>query len=115
MDFWYRGCGWCMYAMPQVKQLSEDFKDKPVVVLGMNTDRQETDARLVIDTFGLKYPTIKAQDVPKKYSVQGFPTMIIIDQQGIVRDVHVGYSPTLREDVSKKINELLAKPIKPAA
>src|SRR5439155_14948943 len=20
MDFWYRGCGWCMYAMPQVRK-----------------------------------------------------------------------------------------------
>jgi thiol-disulfide isomerase/thioredoxin len=115
MDFWYRGCGWCMYAMPQVKQLAEDFSGKPVVVLGMNTDREEKDARLVIDTMGLKYPTIHAQEIPKKYGVQGFPTLIIIDAEGVVRDVHVGYSPTLRDDLAKKIKGLLEKPAKPAA
>ena len=56
MDFWYRGCGWCMYAMPQVKQLAEDYKDKPVVVLGMNTDRNEEDARFVVKELGLDVP-----------------------------------------------------------
>jgi len=43
-----------------------------------------------------------------EFGVQGFPTLVIIDAQGTVRDVHVGYSPTLREDVGKVIRELLA-------
>ncbi len=25
LDFWYRGCGWCIRAMPQIKQLASDF------------------------------------------------------------------------------------------
>jgi thiol-disulfide isomerase/thioredoxin len=108
MDFWYRGCGWCMYAMPQVIKLSEEYKDKGVVVLGMNTDRDEKDARVVIDAMGMKYATIKATGIPQKYGVQGFPTLIIIDREGVVRDVHVGYSPKLREEVGKKLDELVA-------
>ena len=112
MDFWYRGCGWCMYAMPQVKQLAADYKDKPVAVLGMNTDKDEKDARVVIDTFGLTYPTMKAEGIPENYKVDGFPTLIIVDQEGVVRDVHVGYSPDLREEVSKKINELLNQTVR---
>ena len=40
--------------------------------------------------------------------VQGFPTLIIIDGEGKVRDVHVGYSPTLRADVAKVIEGLLS-------
>ena len=112
MDFWYRGCGWCIYAMPQVLQLAKDYAGKPVVVLGMNTDQKESDARFVIDALGLKYPTIKAEQIPQKYGVQAFPTLIIVDQEGIVRDIHRGYSPTLREDVAKKIDELLKEPAK---
>src|SRR5205814_8026697 len=92
MDFWYRGCGWCMYAMPQVKQLAADFKDKPVAILGMNTDDEVKDAQFVIDAMGLTYPTIKAKGIPEKYQVQGFPTLIIVDKDGVVRDAHVGYS-----------------------
>jgi thiol-disulfide isomerase/thioredoxin len=108
MDFWYRGCGWCMYAMPQVIKLSDDYRDKGVVVLGMNTDREEKDARFVIDAMGMKYATIKATGIPDKYGIQGFPTLLVIDQQGILRDIHVGYSPNLREEVSKTLDELLA-------
>jgi thiol-disulfide isomerase/thioredoxin len=110
MDFWYRGCGWCMRAMPQVKQLAAEFKGQPVVVLGMNTDRDEADAKFVVDKMKLDYATLKIdRNLPEKYGVQGFPTMIIIDQQGKVHDMHVGYSPTLQREVGEIVRQLLAK------
>lgn len=41
----------------------------------------------------------------------GFPTLVVIDQEGVVRDVHVGYSPTLKEEVVQSVERLLkAKP-----
>ena len=107
LDFWYRGCGWCIKAMPQMNALADQFAGRPVAVLGMNTDSNEDDAKFVIDAMGLKYGTLRAKGVPEKYGVQGFPTLIIIDGEGKVRDVHVGYSPTLRTDVAKVIEGLL--------
>jgi thiol-disulfide isomerase/thioredoxin len=107
LDFWYRGCGWCIKAMPQINALAEQFQGRPVAVLGMNTDRKEDDARLVVDVMNLKYQTLRAEGIPDKYHVQGFPTLIIIDPEGKVRDVHVGYSPTLRADVAKVIEGLM--------
>ncbi len=109
MDFWYRGCGWCMYAMPQIKQLAQDYKDKNVIVLGMNTDRDIADAKLVVSEFDLTYPQIRAEQIPGLFGVQGFPTTIVIDQNGIVRGIHVGYSPALHDDVAKQIEELLKR------
>jgi thiol-disulfide isomerase/thioredoxin len=109
MDFWYRGCGWCMYAMPQVKQLAADYKDKPVVVLGMNTDQDESDANFVVKELGLDYPQLKAEGIPEKFGVQGFPTLIVIDQTGVVRLVHSGYAHDLRDRIGKEIDGLLAK------
>jgi thiol-disulfide isomerase/thioredoxin len=107
MDFWYRGCGWCIKAMPQIKEVVEHYRDKPVVVLGMNTDRDEKDARFVVDKLGLNYATLKATGLPEKFAVQGFPTLVIVDQHGIVRKRHVGYSPTLRKDLIEDIDLLL--------
>lgn len=109
LDFWYRGCGWCVKAMPQMNGLAEDFQGKPVAIFGMNTDEKEEDARFVIEKMGLKYPTLKAIGLPEKFGVRGFPTLIVIDQQGKVHDLHVGYTPTLREDVGRQIQALLEK------
>ncbi len=107
LDFWYRGCGWCIKAMPQMNALAEQFEGRPVAVLGMNTDANEADAKFVIDAMGLKYATLRAKGIPEKYGVQGFPTLILIDPEGKVRDVHVGYSPTLHAVVAKAIEGLL--------
>lgn len=112
LDFWYRGCGWCIRAMPQMKELADDFKGQPVAVLGMNTDRDEKDAKFVVDEMALNYPVLKAQGVPEKYHVRGFPTLVIIDQEGKVADVHVGYSATLRQEVGKTVKGLLEAPRK---
>ena len=84
--------------MPQIKQLADDFKDEPVAILGMNSDENVADAQTVIDVFKLPlYPTLKnavdgntTQAASRiQYSIQGFPTLVLIDQQGIVRHFHV--------------------------
>ena len=108
LDFWYRGCGWCIRAMPQIKEVAEHFRGRPVAVLGMNTDRVEEDARFVMKKLALNYPTLKAIGLPEKYGVHGFPTLLVIDQRGMIREFHVGYSPTLREHLIKTIDGLLA-------
>jgi len=107
LDFWYRGCGWCMRAMPQVRRIASHYRGRPVAVFGMNNDRKEEDARFVVKEMELDYPVLRSQDLPGKYGVQGFPTLIIIDQQGKVADVHVGYSRQLFEEVTAAVDRLL--------
>jgi thiol-disulfide isomerase/thioredoxin len=107
LDFWFRNCEPCIKAMPQVKEIAQQFRDKPVAVLGMNIDKEEKDARFVADELKLNYPTLKAGDLPEKYDVHGFPTLVIIDQQGVVRGRHEGYSTNLVKDVSQAVNHLL--------
>jgi thiol-disulfide isomerase/thioredoxin len=110
LDFWYRGCGWCIRAMPQLKEVADHYHDNQVVVLGMNTDDEVDDAKFVVEKMSLNYTNLKAVGLPEKFKVHGFPTMIIIDQEGKICDVHVGWSPTLKQDLIEKIDRILAKP-----
>lgn len=107
LDFWYRGCGWCIKAMPEMNAMAERFEGRPVAVLGMNTDAKEEDARFVAEAMGLKYRTLRAQGIPEKYDIKGFPTVILIGPDGFVRDVRAGYSPTLGADLTKAIEGML--------
>ena len=77
-------------------------------MFGMNTDREEADARFVIEKLALNYPNLKAEGLAEKYGVRGFPTLVVIDQVGVVRDFHVGYSPMLAENVIATVDKLLA-------
>lgn len=114
LDFWYRACGWCVRAMPQVKQLTEEFAGKPVAILGINNDQNVDDARLIVDKFQLNYPTLKNGEgrsgISAKYKINGWPTLVVIDKKGVVRHIHFGYSATLRKEIGDKVRELLAEP-----
>jgi protein-disulfide isomerase-like protein with CxxC motif len=57
----------------------------------------------------ISYPTLKAAELSERYGVQGFPTLLIIDQEGVVRDIHVGYSRNLAKSVITTVEKLLAR------
>lgn len=112
LDFWYRACGWCLKAMPVVEKVAGDLQADSVVVLGMNTDRDEKDARFVADKMHLNYTTLLAGAFPEryeKYGVRAFPTFIVIDSQGVVRQVLSGYSPDLRQELDREVRSLLPR------
>ena len=114
LDFWYRGCGWCIRAMPQIKQVAADFDGQPVAVIGMNNDHNLDDARFVIETMKLPYENLKNSlrnddGINEKYAVNAWPTLVMLDGKGVIRHIHVGYTPTLREELGAKIRELLAE------
>ncbi|HET6881230.1 MAG TPA: TlpA disulfide reductase family protein, partial [Pirellulales bacterium] len=106
LHFWRRADGWSLRVLPQVEQLAEKFSDQPVVVLGMNTDENEEDASFVANKMGLAFPIVRADKFAEKYNATG-SVVFVIDQKGVVRDLVIGYSPTLRDDVAAVVEGLL--------
>src|SRR4030042_6613498 len=107
LDFWYRGCPWCMRSIPTLLQIYEKYKKNPVILLGMNVDKDENDARFVVEEMQIKYKNLLARDIVKEYNISGYPTLLIIDQNGIIRDMHIGWSEDLFERISESIDKLL--------
>jgi peroxiredoxin len=105
LDFWYRGCYWCTKALPQIEQIADRYQGRPVVVLGMNIDPEEGDARFVIRQMGLKYPQLKAEPAASAYRANdlGYPVLYILDQNGRVNDIQDGY----RVDLAKRIEDVV--------
>ncbi len=115
LDFWYRGCGWCMRAMPEMRTLADGYVGRPVAFFGMNNDADPKDAAFVADLFKLPYPTLMmvagggptSRPVAESFHVQGFPTVMVIGPDGIVRKMVVGFSPTLAADLRRAIDGLM--------
>jgi hypothetical protein len=51
---------------------------------------------------------VLARGEDKTYRVQGFPTLYVIDAKGVIRDIHVGYSPDLGVKLTATVERLLA-------
>jgi thiol-disulfide isomerase/thioredoxin len=94
--------------MPKLTQVARKYTGRPVVVLGMNVDRDTNDARSAVEQMKPGYTSLLAgRDLAKKYEVTGYPTLFVLDKNGKVADVHVGYSKALATDLSKKLDALL--------
>ena len=108
LDFWYRGCGWCMLAMPQVIDAAAHFAGRPVTFLAMTTDEPHSkDADFVVDKMKIPYATLYAKDIAAGYKINGFPTLLVLDQKGVVRFIHTGYAKDLRDQIEANVESLL--------
>ena len=74
----------------------------------MNVDADTNDARFAVEKCRPGYPSLLAgKELAKEYGVTGYPTLFIVDKQGRIADVHVGYAKDLAARLSRKLDALL--------
>ncbi len=86
--FWSSGCGPCLAAVPHERELLEKLKDKPFVILGVNTDEKVEAARKAVGDTKMTWPSWKdggSGAICERYHIQVFPTTFVIDAAGIIR------------------------------
>jgi len=111
LDFWATWCGPCKAAMPTIQKISEDYKGKDVVVLGVNTWEQKADAAKEYIakkkyTYGC---LLKGDELAKAYGISGIPTLVILGKDGKVASTEVGLSDESGAALRKAIDAALAK------
>jgi len=111
LDFWATWCGPCKAAMPTIQKLHEAYKDKGVVILGVNTWEKNADAAR--DYMAKKKFTygclMNGDDLAKAYGVVGIPTLVIIGKDGKVAMADMGLSDDTGASLRKVIDAALAK------
>ena len=108
LDFWATQYDPCVTAVPYVQALYEKYKDKGLVVIGMNLDGDQEAAKKFAKEKGLSYIHLFARDMSSVYPRIGMPTFFIIDREAVVRYQESGFSPGLEKEWEKEIKELLA-------
>lgn len=101
LDFWATWCPPCVKEIPHFNELSKEYGDKGLVVLGISTDRDGVAAveKFQKERFPIDYRVAMVDQgtfstyqsyLPKKEQ-GGIPFTFIIDREGVIRDHFVGY------------------------
>lgn len=99
LDFWYRSCPPCIKAIPDLNKITQVYKDKDVIVLGINpldTQASKRDKlQEFIDYHKVLYPTVLVDRKEiEPYNIQVYPTLYILNKDGEIAYSKLGLDET---------------------
>ena len=110
LDFWGHWCPPCRAMYPQERELVKALADKPFVLIGVNSDRNQEVVKEAVRNEGLSWrhfwngPKGRVGPISEKWNVEGWPTVYLIDAEGVIR-----YKQVQGEAVEKGIEKLLGE------
>ncbi|GAP10903.1 peroxiredoxin [Bellilinea caldifistulae] len=90
LNFWATWCDPCKAEMPLFEEVYR--QNSGIVVLGVNYNESVNVIRRFIEEREITFPILLDADgkIAEKFQVFGFPTTYFVDEDGILRGVHVG-------------------------
>lgn len=109
VNFWATWCGPCRQEMPHLNRLHERYRKTGFVLLGVNIDDQPGVAREMVKNLGIVFPVLFDTDkrVSRLYDVSAMPSSLLIDRDGRIRYIHLGYRSGYEIQYDNQIRELL--------
>ena len=121
LDFWATWCTYCVQTMPRLNALHQKYKDRGLVILGLNEfegnieGREATHAeeleyfRQFKRRMNVSYDFAVAADAEndRAFGVSSLPTGVLIDRRGRVRLLTIGASEVEAELLRKTVLKLL--------
>ena len=109
LDFWAVWCAPCIEAVPKLNRLREELADENFEIIGYAVfSGPGKDVRAFADEHGIEYRVIVGDnDLTFDYGVIGYPTYLLIDQQGRQVRKYVGALPGLEERVMVDVRALV--------
>lgn len=129
LNFWVTWCGPCRAELPSLAEMGErfsadpDFLFLPVSIGGDDMQQLSTDSIVTLQKMNLELPCYADPSGATRMAyarVAGkrqidLPTTVVIDRQGIIRGVWIGYRPSQEKYISELISKLLAEKPQPDA
>lgn len=110
LDFWATWCGPCLKAMPEMQQLHNKFKDRGVVVIGVDTQDDGKLAAEYMKQKGYTYQLLLNGEKLTEYNPRALPTLYVIGKDGKIIQAEVGYRTSSYEKLAELLERQLAMP-----
>ena len=92
INFWATWCAPCRAEMPEMEAVYQEYKDKGLVVIGVDIRETKEQVLQYIQEGGYSWIFVldATGEVTTNYRVTGIPTSFFIDREGIIQAVNVG-------------------------
>jgi cytochrome c biogenesis protein CcmG, thiol:disulfide interchange protein DsbE len=107
LDFWATWCGPCQATSPIVNSIAQRYRDKGLVVLGVNTSDERGLAERYAAKKGLTFPILfdDGNVNAHRYKVENLPTLFVISKEGKI--VAVRHGITSDADLDRLVKQVL--------
>ena len=99
LNFWYTTCSWCVTEFPYMEEAYQQYKDNVGIVALNPTGEPDGDIAAFPANNGLEL-TFPLANCPttwaNTFSLQGYPTSVIVDRYGVIVMVESGAITSLR-------------------
>lgn len=107
LNFWFTACKPCILEMPHLNKLVEENKANPVVFIAPAPE-EEPQIKKFLKKYSFDYNIIPSSlELITAMDIENFPTHIIIDKGGIIRQVFIGYADDIKEKLQAEIDKLI--------
>jgi len=110
VDFWASWCGPCRQSFPWLNSIAQKYRDKGLIVVGVNVDRERNDAERFLNEVAADFPIIydPAGSLAAHYQVTGMPSSFVLAPDGHVIAKHVGFKNSARAAREAELDQALA-------
>jgi thiol-disulfide isomerase/thioredoxin len=110
LNLWGTWCPPCRREIPDLVELQDRIEPRGGTVIGLAVDSGEPSSiRDFAEDFGVNYPIWygQGQEVVSHYRAMGYPTTLLIDREGVIRERRLG--PQTAESLMEDLEPLLAE------
>ena len=111
LDFWATWCGPCKAAKPTMKDLHNRFRARGLRVIGATYNDDPAELRKYLRANPPAFTYLENADaLARQLGIRGIPSFVIVDRQGVVRHVIVGFNAnSTPAQLERAITPLLAQ------